>query len=202
MWNANENATLNFLVCQGKQSFSLKKYSSEIGEFSDKPYWDDINTRQAYRNLRDSRLEDGSMTELQQDAWTFTSFFGRLNYNFKDKYSLQLTGRIDGSSKFGSNNKYGVFPTVSGAWTISEEDFMDNISWIDFLKFRASYGIVGNANIPSGVYYDNFQVGGNNYNGSGTLYLNNLGNPDLQWETMQNKNAGIGFSALKNKLNG
>jgi TonB-dependent starch-binding outer membrane protein SusC len=165
-------------------------------------YWDDINTRQAYRNLRDSRLEDGSMTELQQDAWTFTSFFARLNYNFKDKYSLQLTGRIDGSSKFGSNNKYGFFPTVSGAWTISEEDFMDNISWIDFLKFRASYGIVGNANIPSGVYYDNFQVGGNNYNGSGTLYLNNLGNPDLQWETMENIDAGIEFAALKNRLTG
>ena len=201
-WNINADHRLGFLLGQETQSVSLRRYNREIGEFAEKPYWDDINSRQAYKNLRDTWLEQGSLTELQQDAWTFTSFFARINYNYRNKFSVQATGRIDGSSKFGSNNKYGFFPTISGAWTITEEDFMDNLSWIDFLKLRASYGIVGNANIPSGVYYDNFQVGGNNYNNQPTLYLNNVGNPDLKWETMQNIDAGLEFAALKNRLTG
>ncbi len=202
LWNLNENHRFNFLVGQENQSVSLKEYTGEIGQWSGQPYWYNINSRQSFRNLRDKLLRDGVISERQKDAWTFTSFFARVNYNFQNKYSLQLTGRIDGSSKFGSNNKYGFFPTISGAWNINEEDFMESFTWIDFLKLRASYGIVGNANIPSGVYYDNFQAGGNNYNGQNTLYLNNLGNPDLQWETMENIDAGIEFSAFRSRLTG
>lgn len=202
IWNVNDNHKLNFLAGQENQSVSLKEYTGEIGQWAGKPYWHDVNTRQSFRNLRDQLIENGVIRERQKDAWTFTSFFARVNYNFQDKYSLQVTGRIDGSSKFGSNNKYGFFPTVSAAWNINEEKFMENLTWIDFLKFRASYGIVGNANIPSGVYYDNFQVGGNNYNGQNTLYLNNLGNPDLKWETMHNLDAGLEFAAWKNRLTG
>ncbi len=205
LWNMQENHRFSFLVGQENQSVSLRDYigaDNNLWTYSAHPFWYNINTRQSYRNLRDNAIAEGRLTERQRDAYTFTSFFARLNYNYKDKYLLQVTGRMDGSSKFGTNNKYGFFPSGSAAWNVSEEDFIKDISWINFLKLRASYGIVGNANIPSGVYYDNYQVGGNSYNGSPTLYLNALGNPDLQWETMRNFDAGVEFTLFKSRITG
>lgn len=202
IWDVNKDHKLNFLVGQENQEVSLKEYTGEIGQWAGKPYWDDINSVQAFRNLRDKLVRDKQIRVREKDAYTFTSFFGRVNYNFKEKYFLQGTARLDGSSKFGTNNKYGFFPSGSVAWAVSEEDFIKNISWINFLKLRASYGIVGNANIPSGVYYDNYQVGGTNYNGGSTLYLNNLGNPDLKWETMRNFDAGLEFAVFKSRITG
>lgn len=203
LWNMGDNHKFNLLVGQENQSVSLKDYSGyDFFQWSGKPYWTDVNSRQGYRNLRKRQLDNDQIVERQREAWTFTSFFGRLNYNISDKYFFQLTGRLDGSSKFGSNNKYGFFPSASAAWTVSEENFLQNISWIDLVKIRASYGLVGNANIPSGVYYDNFQLGGTNYNGAQTLYLNNLGNPDLQWENMRNLDAAVEFGLFKGRVTG
>lgn len=193
---------MNILAGQENQSVSLREYTGEIGQWAAKPYWTDVNSVQAYRNLRDRLLNNNQIREREKDAYTFTSFFARVNYNIKDKYIFQVSARMDGSSKFGANNKYGFFPSGSAAWNVSEEDFLKDVTWIDYLKLRASYGIVGNANIPSGVYYDNFQVGGNNYNGSTTVYLNNLGNPDLQWENMRNFDAGLEFGLFKGRITG
>jgi TonB-linked SusC/RagA family outer membrane protein len=202
LWNLGKQHKFNFLVGQENQSVSLKEYTAEIGQWSGIPYWHDVNSNLSYKHLRDKLLRENSMSERQKDAWTFTSFFGRLNYNFKERYFLQLTARVDGSSKFGTNNKYGFFPAASAAWNISDESFLKEIKWISSLKLRASYGIVGNANIKSGVYYDNYQRGGNNYNGTPTLYLNNLGNPDLKWETMKNADAGLEFALMNNRITG
>ncbi len=193
---------LNLLAGQENQSVSLREYTGEIGQWAAKPFWTDVNSVQTYRNLRDRLIKNNQIREREKDAYTFTSFFARVNYNIKDKYIFQLSARMDGSSKFGANNKYGFFPSGSAAWNVSEEDFMKDISWIDYLKLRTSYGIVGNANIPSGVYYDNFQVGGNNYNGGTTVYLNNLGNPDLQWENMRNFDAGVEFGLFRGRITG
>jgi len=193
---------MNILAGQENQSVSLREYTGEIGQWAAKPYWTDVNSVQAYRNLRDRLLNNNQIREREKDAYTFTSFFARVNYNIKDKYIFQVSARMDGSSKFGANNKYGFFPSGSAAWNVNEEDFMKDVTWVDYLKLRASYGIVGNANIPSGVYYDNFQVGGNNYNGGTTVYLNNLGNPDLQWENMRNFDAGLEFGIFKGRITG
>lgn len=193
---------LNLLAGQENQSVSLREYTGEIGQWSAKPFWKDVNSVQAYRNLRDQLIDNNQIREREKDAYTFTSFFARINYNIRDKYIFQFSGRMDGSSKFGENNKFGFFPSASAAWNVSEENFMQDVTWVDYLKLRTSYGIVGNANIPSGVYYDNFQVGGNNYNGGTTVYLNNLGNPDLQWETMRNFDAGLEFGLFKNRISG
>lgn len=201
--NLNDDNKISILLGQESQSITLRGYTGTIfQENTSKPFWDNVNTRQTYRNIRDKMLDENKISKEDKDAYTFTSFFGRVNYNIKDKYFLQLSGRLDGSSKFGSNNKYGFFPAISGAWNVSDESIFDNVAWLSLLKLRASYGIVGNANIPSGEYYDDYRRGGVNYNGNQTLYLNGLGNPDLQWETMRNTDVGLELGLFNNRITG
>lgn len=207
LYNVQENHKFNFLLGAEAQEYARKGYAFEIGQFSGSPYWDHP---QDYRDTRDSIISSRESatppldTEVSQEEFTFNSFFGRVNYSFKDRYFFQVTARLDGSSKFGTNNKHGFFPAVSAAWTLSEEDFIKDIDQINFLKLRASYGIVGNANIPSGKYYANYRDGSVPYNGTGTLYLNNngYGNPDAKWETMKNVDAAVEFALFKNNLTG
>lgn len=203
--NIGDNHKFNFLVGTEAQEYVRKNYLFEIGQFANEPYWSNpVEYRRRKISIisqRESQIP-AQATEKSAEEFTFNSFFSRINYSFKDKYALQLTARLDGSSKFGTNNKHGFFPAASAAWTLSEEDFIKNIKFVNFLKLRASFGIVGNANIGSGVYYDNFQVGGTPYNGNPTLYLNNLGNPDLKWEKLQNVDIAVEFALFSSKLTG
>ncbi|MBK7561643.1 MAG: TonB-dependent receptor [Chitinophagaceae bacterium] len=202
-----ENHKFNFLLGTEAQEYIRKGYLFEIGNFEPVPYWENASR---YRTRRDKLIKDRQtgtppqLTEKALEEYTFNSFFGRVNYSYKDRYALQLTARVDGSSKFGPNNKHGFFPAISGAWTMSEEDFIKDIKFINFLKLRASYGIVGNANIPAGKYYGNYQPGGITYSGNPTLYLNydGYGNPDLKWETMHNIDAAVEFALFSSKLTG
>lgn len=137
------------------------------------------------------------------------SFFGRANYDFQGKYLLSATFRADGSSKFSESNRWGYFPSVSGAWRVSAEDFMANTkNWLDDLKLRASYGSAGNNNIPSGQTVQLLEPNGattdvyaNGYN----YFLapsKTQANPDLKWETTITKNLGLDFSLLNSKITG
>lgn len=199
LWEPTTKHRFNFLLGSEAQQSKLSEYTGDIGQFSSQPFYKHPGD---YRSLRDKLVNDSVISKRQKDAWTFNSFFGRINYVFNGRYALQLSARIDGSSKFGTNNKHGFFPAAAAAWTISDEDFMKDLTFINFLKVRASYGIVGNANIPSGSYYDNYQRGGNNYNGNPTLYLNSIGNPNLKWETLHNLDLALEFAAFNNKLTG
>ena len=120
------------------------------------------------------------------------SYFGRLNYNYKERYLLEANLRIDGSSRFNKSNRWGYFPSVSGAWRISEEPFMQDVKHIiDGLKLRASYGTLGNQNLAGGdaaSYYpttQNLAMGQISMNDNIYLLvtLNTLANPDIKWET-------------------
>lgn len=138
------------------------------------------------------------------------SFFGRVNYNYDNRYLLQATMRYDGSSKFGENNRWGCFPSVAVGWRISEEAFYPKDFFINNLKFRASWGRLGNENALG--YYD-FQAliqsrnnryggyiqGGNAWPGSASWTMKNR---DLKWETTDTKNIGFDFGMLNNKLTG
>lgn len=202
-----EHHKFNFLAGAEAQEYVRKTYLFEIGQFAGQPYWDNPSAYDKRRKeiINDRRSQNPPLpTEIASEEYTFNSFFGRINYSFRDRYALQLTARLDGSSKFGPNNRHGFFPAVSAAWTLSEEGFIKQIKQVTFLKLRASYGIVGNANIPSGKYYGNYQSGGNPYNGDPTLYLNydGYGNPDLQWETMHNIDAALEFALFNNRLTG
>ncbi len=140
------------------------------------------------------------------------STFGRLNYAFDNKYLLQISARRDGSSVFGRNNRYGVFPSVSVGWNISRETFLDNVSWLDNLKVRASYGELGNEGALG--YYDHQGLittsnrwSGGYVQGSGSTpwpgsASYSLENRDLKWETSKSTNIGVDFVILNNKLSG
>ncbi len=138
------------------------------------------------------------------------SFFGRVNYQYHDKYLATATVRADGSSKFGSNNKYGVFPSFSLGWRISEEAFLKNGPFTD-LKLRAGYGRTGNQEIPAKITQALFtsQVGpttsypldnGTTYP-AGTSYTR-LANPDIQWEVSNQTNIGLDFGLFKGAFSG
>ena len=126
------------------------------------------------------------------------SFFGEVKYDFKYKYLFTLSGRYDGSSKFGGNNQYGFFPAASAAWRISEEDFF-NVSSIDDLKVRVSYGLTGNDGIPDFAYM-NLYSSGANYQLNPGIYPSQLPNPDLKWESTTQFDIGFNLSMFSNKL--
>ncbi len=134
------------------------------------------------------------------------SFFGRLNYGYKNKYILSATFRADGSSKFSKGNKWGYFPSAAVAWRVSEENFMDGTSsWLDDLKLRLSYGTAGNNKIPSGQMTQSFTSGTTSWISGVDSYWSaskTMANPDLKWETTYTRNVGLDFSLLRSKLNG
>lgn len=132
------------------------------------------------------------------------SYMGRINYGFKDRYFIDVTARMDGSSKFGANHKYGFFPAISAAWRIIEEPFMKDLSWLSDLKIRGSYGITGNA---GGI--DPYQslatvASGGGYNINHTYFTairpSGISNPDLRWEKSTQTNVGIDASLLNNRI--
>ncbi|MFT3933253.1 MAG: TonB-dependent receptor [Chitinophagaceae bacterium] len=134
---------------------------------------------------------------------TLNSYYARATYNINNKYLFTATGRYDGSSKFGKNNKYGFFPSVGAAWRVSEEDFMKhNSGIISDLKIRASYGSVGNQEIGNYLSIAQISPGTTVLNGANqsTLYPNYIGNPDLKWEISTQADAGIELSLLKNRI--
>jgi len=133
------------------------------------------------------------------------SFFGRINYDLKDKYLFTATFRADGSSKFLGDNKWGYFPSAAVAWKINEESFLKEVSWLDLLKVRFSYGQAGNNNIPAGQTIQNFLSLNNTWiSGVDTYWAPSsvLANPDLKWETMISQNLGLDFELYDRRLSG
>jgi len=140
------------------------------------------------------------------------SFFGRINYDIKSRYLLALTFRADGSSKFGTGNQWGYFPSASAGWRISDEPFMKHTQkWLSNLKLRVSYGTSGNNNISNAQYYRKYSV-----MSSSTYYLSSvpdfagqaltagsvMPNPDLKWETSITQNLGLDYGFFDNRISG
>jgi TonB-dependent starch-binding outer membrane protein SusC len=142
-------------------------------------------------------INGGSST---QDKNNLVSYFGRINYNFNRKYLLSLNVRVDGDSRFGSNYKYGIFPSVSAGWIMSDENFLKNVQWLSFLKLRGSYGIVGN-NSGVGFYSARSQYGSVKYGATGAgLGVINFGNDDLRWEKVATTDVGFEFGLFNNRI--
>ncbi len=139
------------------------------------------------------------------DEVSLQSFFGRVNYNYKEKYLFEANVRRDGSSRFGSNNRYGTFPSFSAGWNIDKENFMRNMRGISSLKLRGSWGLSGNDRIANYLYNQN--LGSNNIDYTvgndlviGGVALTVLANPAVKWEETQQLNIGIDLGLLGNKL--
>lgn len=136
-------------------------------------------------------------------AYANASFFGRVSYNFNEKYLLTASLRRDGSSRFGANSKWGTFPAVSAGWKINEEAFLKDVDWISLLKLRASWGKAGNdnfgSNYPSVALLGTYATSWNGALVSGAA-PKNMANVDLQWEATKSLNFGFDFSAFNNRL--
>ena len=133
------------------------------------------------------------------------SYVGRVNYAFKDKYLFDFAIRDDGSSVFGENNKWGVFPSAALAWNISKEPFTQNLNWLSNAKLRLSYGQIGNQAIsPYGslATADNAYYVSDGITQIGYLPGGSLPNPNLKWETTTTLNIGLDFAILQNRING
>ncbi|MBN2731368.1 MAG: TonB-dependent receptor [Balneolaceae bacterium] len=167
--------------------------------------------KQDYTEVQGDNFPNSSFTQIQNAAdivlgsgseteYSFLSYFTRANYKYKDRYLLGLSARMDGSSRFGENNRYGFFPSVSAGWIISDEEFMSDASTVSFLKLRASYGKTGNANIGNfpglGLY------AGVSYAGASALQPSQTPNPDLKWETTTQLDVGLDFGLFDDRITG
>lgn len=165
---------------------------------------------QAYGENLPQGLEeiDASTTSRSNEGYSnrsvLTSILGRVFYSYKNKYLITATIRRDGSSKFGKNNRYGNFPSASVGWNMAEEQFMDNFSWLDQLKIRGGYGVLGNQEIDNYQYSSTITTGINYPDGNGGLiqgaFPKDFANPDIKWESTAMTNVGIDFVAFNNRL--
>ncbi len=130
---------------------------------------------------------------------TLNSYIARANYNYDRKYFATLTTRIDGSSRFGDNNKWGTFPSLALAWDVSREGFFDEVNFINQLKLKAGYGIAGNQNIPNYGYVTQYRP---TFTNNTITYVSDgrLGNPDLKWERQKQLNVGVELGLFKNRF--
>lgn len=189
----------HFTLMAGTTAFK-DMYQNISGEKSD-VIFDDFD--HAYLDNATNPLS--ASTGGSYSEHTVASLFGRINYDLKDRYMLTATIRRDGSSRFGSENKYGYFPSVAGGWVISREDFMSGVQGVDLLKLRASWGQNGSENIGNfgytsiignqNIYY--FGDSKTQYNGTQPT---RIANPSLKWETSEQTNIGLDFATLGSSL--
>ena len=191
----NINKIHNFNVLLGQETY----------------YQQSLKLDNEYRNFSDGNfgLNDVSMStpytwKSGKDKLGLVSVFGRLTYNYKERYLFTGTLRADGSSKFARGKKWGYFPSASAAWRISEENFMKNVTFVDNLKLRVGYGTSGNNNIDDGMYTTSYQSG--HYTSNGNDYITYvpgsvIGNPDLKWEKTTTTNVGLDVTVLNGRLN-
>lgn len=219
MWNLVGNYNIDFgknhldalvgMELNRETSTWFSAYKSDFSVLNPDYMWPDagVGTAQSY----------GS-----GDGFSLVSFFGKVNYSFDDRYLVGLTLRHDGSSRFGANNRYATFPSVSLGWRINNESFLRDVSWINDLKLRLSWGQTGNQEISNlaryYVYVPNYGVnesGGQSYgtsydiagtNGGSILMSgfkrNQIGNPDIKWETTTQYNVGLDWSMFSSRFFG
>lgn len=196
-----DNHKLKFLLGEEMISLTSNIKSSEVQNFPDFYNFDKALhfTTSGVAKVFDNHFNPDD---------NLLSFFGRLNYDFKSRYLFTATFRADGSSKFLGNNRWGYFPSAAVAWKIKEESFLKDVSWINTLKVRLSYGQAGNNNIPAGQTLQNFESyvpssvtinGVTNYWGASSAQM---ANPNLKWETTITQNVGLDFGLIKNRVNG
>lgn len=148
------------------------------------------------------KLISQAATVKGAQSWTkstLVSFFTRLDYNYADKYLLDVSFRADGSSRFGANNRWGYFPSVGAAWRIKEEGFLQEVETISDLKLRASFGISGNQNIGDFAWQGQWAAGAS-YNSNPGIAPSQLANPNLKWEETRQLNVGLDLALLDRRL--
>lgn len=205
-WTANYNKA--FGNEEQHKIDAIIGYSWETNKFADQYA---KATEFAVGSMGADNIQTGNLLKIgnvtsSRNEYKLISMFARAHYSYKEKYMVTATVRRDGSSKFGANNKWGTFPSVSAAWGISQESFMEDAKWINDLKLRAGYGVTGN---QDGLQpYKSLEL----YQASGTYYSNGSqliafkvaqnANPNLKWEQTSMLNVGLDFTLFNSRLNG
>jgi TonB-linked SusC/RagA family outer membrane protein len=168
--------------------------------------YNNLGIGEGLNKLTEGGSNEGIYMGSWKQGWKLASVFGRINYNYDQRYFLNASIRAEGSSKFGANNRWGYFPSVSASWLITREEFMETQDVVQDLKLRAGYGVTGN--MPDKFYPWIGRMGKNEdyaYFGSNkvaTWSLTSVPNPDLKWETKHEINVGVDFSFLDGRLSG
>ena len=155
-----------------------------------------IFPRDEFTYITSAGVVDAGSSFFAQNG--LVSGFGEIKYDYKDRYLFSATARYDGSSRFGQDRKFGVFPSASVGWRIKEEGFLKDVSFIEDLKLRASYGYTGNERIGNFQFLGTW--GATTYNGSSGVGPNSLSNPNLQWERTRETNIGLDVAFWKGRL--
>jgi TonB-linked SusC/RagA family outer membrane protein len=186
--------TLNVTGVQSIQKDNFERYRSEVQGIPAQA--------QSFYSLNSATSVLAVQSGLVQ--WTIASLMGRVNYSFNDKYLLTATLRRDGSSRFGENTKYGIFPGVAVGWNITNEDFMKNVTFVDMLKLRGGWGKVGNQGVRP--YQTQGLLARTTYafgaTGAFGFRPGTISNPDLRWEESGNANVGLDFSVFRGRVQG
>lgn len=197
-----ENHDFNFLIGHSFQKFRNRGHDLFVDGFTveDKDYTDNLE----WGN------KDNAEVKSHHRTYELQSFYGRINYNYLDKYLLTTTLRADGSTRFGENNKYGWFPSTSFAWRLGEENFIREMDIFSNLKLRLGWGLTGNQEIPEKISL--LSVGTADdaayfFEGDQTVFSPGITfirtpNPDLQWETSSQVNIGLDFGIFRGRLSG
>lgn len=198
-FNIGKKHRFNLLAGHSYQHFRNYRYGMSVNGF-EVDNIDYIYDLAFGKNKQIIGSSNVTVNELQ-------SFFGRVNYNLMEKYLLTVNFRADGSTKFGENNKYGLFPSAALAWRMSEEEFIKKLNFFDNLKLRTSWGITGNQEIPNKISQILLgSTGGAIMDGGANVVpgitLTRTPNPDLKWERTEQINAGIDFGIFNNRLTG
>lgn len=176
--------------------YTTQKYRSDYSEISGTNFPDD-----RIQTINMALVKNNPSMDVQQ--WSMISYLSRINYSYKNRYLIGASFRRDGSSRFGQNNLWGNFPSVSAGWIISDEEFMSRFDKLSFLKVRGSYGLIGNNNIGNYTQYN--QVSGSNTVFGNTSHsgsaVTNLGNDDLGWEKTKQLDLGIDIGLFNNRIN-
>jgi TonB-linked SusC/RagA family outer membrane protein len=188
--------------------FTQQKFRQEYDRISTNTYTEDrLPTIQGALNIdRGGTFNvngiSGSNTFNGVNEWSLLSYISRLTYNYKGKYLFTAAVRADGSSRFGSENRWGTFPSVSAGWVVSDETFMQDITKVSFAKIRASYGVIGNNNIGNYTQYalisPNNAVFGDKV-GPGAN-VTSLANPNLGWETTKQFDTGLDLGLFNDRI--
>lgn len=203
--NGETNLQMTHMLSFNKQVSSDWNINAVVGyEYLDYDFKNNISFGGGFRYLgldyfdylQYSPVATRELSSYRSPTNELQSMFARGGFNYRDRYLFTTTVRRDGSTKFGSNNKYAVFPSFALAWNVSEEDFLKSNTFINQLKVRLGWGRTGNQEFPSGASLNRLVFANQSVSQA------NYGNPDLKWETSTTINAGIDFAILNNRLYG
>ncbi len=205
--NEINNHAFTILAGYAYQDFVSESFGASNTMFpTDDFLYNNLGLGEGLNNLTNGGSKDGIGISSWKEEWKLASAFGRINYNYDQRYYINASIRAEGSSKFGANNRWGYFPSVSASWLITNENFMRGQDVVKELKLRAGYGVTGN--MPGDCYPWIGRMSKNEdyaYFGTdkvATWSLATVPNPDLKWETKHEVNVGVDFAFLQGRLSG